>query len=94
VSRVEFRVEGGIPCRVGNSVSRGKFPIEGGIPCRGGVPCQGGIPCRGGNSVSRGEFRDEGGIVYTQLYILLKQTLKSVFTINIGVFHKCCSGLP
>jgi hypothetical protein len=26
--------------------------------------------------------------VDTQLYILLKKTLKSVFTINIGVFSK------
>jgi hypothetical protein len=41
---------------------------------KGGVQCRGGIPCRGGNSVD------------TQLYILLKKTLKSVFIINIDVF--------
>jgi hypothetical protein len=55
-----------------------------------------------GNFASRGEFRVDGGIscrrnsVDTQLYILLKKTLKSVFTINICVFcffQKCFSGL-
>ncbi len=80
-------------------MSSGEFHVEGGIPCRGGVPCQGGnsmsreefrveggIPCRGVNSMTRGEFRFEGVIVDTQLYILLKKILTSVFTINIGVF--------
>ncbi len=74
----------------GNSVSRGEFRVEGGIPCRGG------IPCHGGNSESRGEFRVDGIPWTHQLYILLKKTFKSVFTINIGFFRffqKCFSGL-
>jgi hypothetical protein len=46
--------------------------------------------------VTRWEFRVEGGTVDTQLYILLKKILKTVFAINIGFFsffQKCFSGL-
>ncbi len=81
--KVEFHV-GGIPCRR-NSVSA-EFRVDG-------------IPCRW-NSVST-EFRVDGGIpcrrnsVDNQVYILLKKTLKSVFTVNICFFffQKCVSGL-
>ncbi len=70
----EFRVDG-IPCRR-NSVST-EFRVDG-------------IPCRQ-NSVSTA-FRYDGGIpcrrnsVDTQVYILLKKTFKSVFTVNICYF--------
>ncbi len=67
---VEFRVEGGIPCRGGDSVSRREFRVEGGIPCRRG------------NFVST-EFHGHR----TVRYILLKKTLKSVFT-RISVFFR------
>jgi hypothetical protein len=49
--RGEFRVEGGIPCRGGNSVSRGNSVSP------GEFRVEGGITCRAGNSVSMGEFR-------------------------------------
>ncbi len=75
MSRGEFLVEGGIPCRGGNSMSRGEFHVEGGIPCRGGNSrVDGVISCRR-NSMD------------TELYILLKKTLKSVFT-RISVFFR------
>ncbi len=51
-----------------------------------------GIPFRRGNSVSTREFRFDEGIpcrqnsVDTQVCILLKKTLKSVFNINICFF--------
>jgi hypothetical protein len=79
----EFRVDG-IPC-LRNSVST-EFRVDG-------------SPCRR-NSVST-EFRFDGGIpcqrnsMETQGYIMLKKTLKSVFTINICFFSflKCVSEL-
>ncbi len=46
----EFRVDGGIPCRRGNSVSTGEFHVNGGIPCQRG------------NSMSMGKFHVDGGI--------------------------------
>jgi hypothetical protein len=33
MSTGEFRVNGGIPCRQGNSMSTGEFHVDGGIPC-------------------------------------------------------------
>ncbi len=73
MSRGKFHVMGGIPCRGGNSVLRGEFRVEGEFCVMGEFRVDGGIPCRR-NSVD------------TQLYILLKKTLKSVFTINVCVF--------
>ncbi len=83
----EFRVDGGIPCRRGNSVSMGEFCVDKGIPCQQG------------NSMSMGEFRVNGGIpcVSTGNSMLTEfrghltvhlfgKTLKSVLTTNISVF--------
>jgi formylmethanofuran dehydrogenase subunit C len=101
VSTGEFRVEGGIPCRQGNSVSTGEFRVDGGIPCRRGnsvstgeFRVDGGIPCRRGNSVSTGEFRVDGGIPCRWNFMSTEFRI-NVFIINIYVFsfQKCVIGL-
>jgi hypothetical protein len=87
----EFRVDGGILCQRGNSVSTGEFHVDGGILCRRGNSVLTGI------SMSTGEFRVKGGIpcqrnsVSTQFrghptVHLVEKNFTRVFNINIYVF--------